>query len=943
MKAVPYRLGFNSIRRFALFTCLLLGSDFTIADDSKNNASSYYEEALKHYDNQRYNDAIIQLKNAFQENPRLLPALVLLGKSYLETGSPSAAESAFSDALELGADLSVVAVPMSRSYLMQSKHDLLLAQQIPANLPADIKAELFMLRARAALKTSNQSELDSALIEMEKLTPYAADLLALKATLLMREAKLQAAEEFINRLTDLYPQSALSWLTHASLMHVQGKSEAALQSYAKVLQLDPTNNDARIARISLMMDLGRNNENQADLTALNKSIPSDPRVTYLRAISLARAGDQHGSNTALSETLHILDILGPKIVTRNRQLLMVAAITNYSLNNLESARDYLETYTKTSPHEAVPKRLLSTIYMRQGEFRSAVTLLNTLLEKTPNNPQLLSKLALAYDSAGNHQLSILTFEKALSLSQEDPKLQTQLAISKMNAGFLEQGINELSNLFHSEQSQASSGLALTVTLLNQGEFNQAVETAKTLLKQTPNDPARKNLLAIALVGSNQLTEAKTLLNSLLVNDPQNISINRNLAKIALRQSDPETARQIIRNLMTNNKRNPELILDMARINANSENLTEALRWARDAADSAPNSFSINSYLIDLLITEGDTDEALKVALDQESVFTDNLFVLEAQAKVLSAAGEKGQLLSLLRKMASLADFNAQWLLKIARYQTNAGSLDEAIYTLFRGLQGNPQHFPSRIMLTDLEIRLGRLEQAMEHAKQLIKDYPNRPQGYQLVGDIRIKNSQFKDAINSYHKALEYGKAPIQVLRLHIAQRYAGQEKAALQTLLNRLQQTPNDNVIKNALAEYYLSIENYAAATPLFKELLENQSAASLHNNLAYSLFKTEQIEPAISQAQHAYQLAPADPMINDTLGWLLINHDQVNEGLPYLREALTRAADNPEIRYHLAVALYKLERHNEARIELKTSLQDARGFRDMQDAQKLLKIIERH
>lgn len=943
MKIAPHRPGLKGIRNIVLATCLVAGSQPGIAANiNENKANDYYEDALKQYNSEHYDEAVIQLKNAFQENPKLLPALVLLGKSYLKTGNPAAAETSLTDAIELGADPSLVIIPLSNAYLMQFKHDLLLAQRVNETLPDATKAELHLLRARAALEINNSAMVDQSIAATEKLDPLAADLLALKTTLLMRAGKLKEAEELNTRLTDIYPDNITARLTSASLKHIKGDLKGALEGYSKIIALESNNRDARIARIGLLMDLSLEANSLGDFTALADTGSSDPRISYLRAVSFAKSGDELGSTTALNETLNILDGLGSEIFGRNLQLLMVAGIANYSLNNLESARSHLEAYTQATPNELAPQRILATVYMRMGEFHSAVNLLKNMLTISPDDPQLLSMLANAYDRAGNHQLSILTFEEALNKNTDDPALKEQLAISKLNAGFLEQGLSELNNLFYADNPSTASGLALAVTLLNQQKFNEAVKITRDLVKQNPGDIAKQNLLAISLVGTGELAEAKTLLTSILKTTPNNTSVKRNLAKIEIRQQNFSAAKTLLDELLTANKNDPQLLLEMARYHHAQQNLNEALRWAKSAASAAPKSFAANDYLIDLYLQNGDTQEALKLALDQEAIHGNNLYVKESRVKVLMATKERAKLLSLLREMATQADFNTQWLLKIARYQIAADSLEEASYTLFRGLQGNPNNFETRVLLTDVEIQLGRLAQAMEHAKQIINDYPDAADGYMLVGDVRMERHQFKDALPSYQKALKTGPNSKLALRLHIAQRYNNQDLKAESTLTNWLTKNQTDLAVKNALAEFYLSTANFKAASELYFELISTPDVSpALYNNIAFALYKQEKLDEAISYARKAYQQVPTDPMVNDTLGWLLVENNAPSQGLPFLREAVTRASDNPEIRYHLAVALHQLDRSKEALTELRRAVNSNLRFEGYPEAVRLLKILQ--
>lgn len=940
MKAAKRPAYLKKIHQLTLASCLLIGAPTFAASDTEK-ASAYYEDALKHYNSERYDEAVIQLKNAFQENPRFLPALVLLGKTYLETGNPAAAETAFSDAIELGADPSLVAIPLANSFLRQFKHDLLLSQTVDETLPDTIEAELHVIRARAALEINNSPVVDQSIAAAERLDPYSAQLLALKATLLMRSGKLKEAQELSVRLTDVYPQSITALLTSASLKHLQGDLEGALEGYSKIIALDPKSHDARIARIGLLMDLNRDANSEGDFTALAESASSDPRISYLRAVSFAKAGDEAASTAALNETLNILDLLGPEIYGRNLQLLMVAGIANYSMNNFESARNHLETYAKASPNELAPQRLLATIYMRTGEYRSAVNILKNMLSLWPDDPQLLNMLAQAYDRAGDHQLSVLTFEKALSQSQDNPALQQQLAISKMSAGNLEQGLEELNNLFFSDESNTASGLALAVTLLNQQKYDEALNVTRKLAEQNPDDIAKQNLLAISLVGLGELAEAKTLLLSILKTAPDNVSVKRNLVKLEIRQQNFAAAKSLLDELLSTNKNDPEIMLEMARYHAAQENLSDALRWAKSAASAAPKSFAINSYLIDLYLQNGDNKEALKVALDQEALHGNNLYVLESQARVLLAAEEKTKLLSLLRQMATEAEFNTQWLFKIAQYQIRANSLDEASYTLFRAIQGNPNHFQSRVLLTEVELQLGRLDQALNHAKQLINDFPQASEGYQLVGDVRMERRQFSHALDSYKNALAVGANSKLVLRVHIAQRFNNEHAKAQATLSNWLVKNPHDLTVKNALAEFYLSTANVKAAADIYRELIATTPSPALYNNLAFALYKLGELNEAINYARKAYKQAPDDPLVNDTLGWLLAENKLPSEGLPFLREAVTRSSDKPEIRYHLAVVLHQLGRNKEALGELKIAIASKLNFEGYTEAVDLLKKLE--
>src|SRR5690606_1967299 len=68
------------------------------ADVDEKRAAAFFEDAVKRYKAGEYEAAIIQVKNALQQNPKLLPAMALMGEIYVATGDGAAAETALKEA-----------------------------------------------------------------------------------------------------------------------------------------------------------------------------------------------------------------------------------------------------------------------------------------------------------------------------------------------------------------------------------------------------------------------------------------------------------------------------------------------------------------------------------------------------------------------------------------------------------------------------------------------------------------------------------------------------------------------------------------------------------------------------------------------------------------------------------------------------------------------------
>ena len=73
------------------------------------------------------------------------------------------------------------------------------------------------------------------------------------------------------------------------------------------------------------------------------------------------------------------------------------------------------------------------------------------------------------------------------------------------------------------------------------------------------------------------------------------------------------------------------------------------------------------------------------------------------------------------------------------------------------------------------------------------------------------------------------------------------------------------------------------------------------HNNLANLLLKLND-KAALAHAERAVKLAPGNPSVMDTVGWLLVETGgDRSRALDLLRAAARKAPANPTIREHLA------------------------------------------
>jgi tetratricopeptide (TPR) repeat protein len=98
---------------------------------------------------------------------------------------------------------------------------------------------------------------------------------------------------------------------------------------------------------------------------------------------------------------------------------------------------------------------------------------------------------------------------------------------------------------------------------------------------------------------------------------------------------------------------------------------------------------------------------------------------------------------------------------------------------------------------------------------------------------------------------------------------------------------------------------------------------AQAYNALGYTLAdRTDRLTEAYEYIEQALRLAPDDPFILDSMGWVHYRLGNFQEGLGYLRRAYEQRRD-PEIAAHLGEVLWAKGRRDEAESVWRESLRD--------------------
>lgn len=906
-------------------------------------ASRFYEDALKRYEKRDVSGAIVQLKNALQEERGFLPALLLLGKASLEDSNPGAAEGAFLEAQRLGVNRSEVAESLALAMMAQGKHAQMLQDPNlqPAGLPPVQQAKLLLVRAAAQTDLGDSRAALQSIDQARQLNPNDAQVWLAEVPLRIRSGAQDAALAAVDRALKLAPGSAEAHYQRGTVFHSRNQLDVARQEYDEAIKLNPNHLEALVARAGIALDNRQPDKALQDIQTLRKNHPNDPRADYMQAVIAEAKGDRATSQAAMRRVAELVDQAPFEFVRFRPQMLMLGGLSHYALNEPEKAKPFLESLIKQQPRNPSAK-LLAQILFNEGQVENGISALETYVRSAPQDLGALALMATGHSLQGRHGKAAQLMNQALR-NYDSVELRGVLGQALMRQGKLDEAEQQLALAWKREPNRAVGGTALAMLHLRQGQPAKAVPVAKAVVALNPANASAHHLLGIAQAAAGDLKGARASYQQALKLDGKLVEAQLSLARLDAREGNVAAARKTLEGLVAADEKALDPILELAGLSRREGKLEESERWMeRGVTLAGARELRPNFGLVDIRLVRNDPVKALEAAKVLYSKAPEDPVVLIALARTQLANGDTTAAKpTLVQASRRVIDSPAQ-MAEVASLQFQARDLPGASYSLSKLLEEDPDNVQGLVLQASIDMEQGDMKAATARASRVMALRPKEAVSHLLAAEVAIARQQPNEALAALRKAHEVQPSTATAMRifLHLSRFDAGN---AAETFADAwLRRRADDNTVRRALAEQQMARERWPTARAGFEELLRrNPRDAQALNNLALILVKQGEASKALSYSERALKETPANPLVIDTHAWVLHLNGQNDRALGLLRDARLRAPDNAEIRYHLAAVLAKMGRNAEARSELRAALQAPAGLESVKDAQRLLETLK--
>jgi len=898
-------------------------------------SESYLADAKDYLQKGEYKSAVIQLKNVLQESPNNAEARFMLGEIYVIVGDGASAEKELLRAEKLGSERSKILIPLARAYLLQRQWDNVLSDiNISKTLSVVQQATIISLKGQAYLAMQQLEEAREKFEEAIELFPASIDAILGFARLALVEKDYDVAARHIGHAVDLAPGAIEGWLLKGELARFRQNYPAAKTAFQQALKLDNNNLPAHVGMATTQVALGQFDEAMLDVKAIQKVFPNHPLANYLSGAIAFEKRDFISAEESLLLVLRAAPNHFPSF-------LLLGGIYYSQGKQLEQAANYLSRYVTAIPNHLPARKLLAATYLKTLEADKAIAVLKSVMDKASGDPQLLGMLGSAYMQKRDFERGIEFFEQAVAIDPDVAETRTQLAVSHLATGETGQAISELKIAVDMGQDLLQADVLLILTYINQKNFEEALQLADKLVKKMPDNPVPYNLQGVVHSSEGHLEAARKSFEQVLRLEPMFFSAEMSLARLDELEGNVKNARQRYKNILRKSEGYLSAMLSLARLDEKAGNNEGSLNWVELAKEKNPDALEPGLILARYYIKKGDKLKAIVIMRELFNIQPNNPLVLEMLGEAQLANKESMNALATFKRLAELHPEvpRAYYLLGVASKNTEDEKL--AIKSFKQALILQSDFLPAQLALVDLAVHGERKDEALNIALQIQQQQPDKALGYIVEGDIYIKYMNYLDAEKAYINAYQKERSGKLALKIFDAKKKVGKMLEARKVLEQWLDENRDDIDVRVNLAMDYQGAGLHSEAIKQYQHILSLQPKHMVSlNNLAW-LYGAKNDERGVKFAERAYSLAPENPAVVDTYGWLLLNNGDVSRGLQLIQEAAMRAPHMLEIRHHLAIALKKAGFKEESDKELERIIRSNPNFIQENDEKTLSRALK--
>ena len=754
-------------------------------------------------------------------------------------------------------------------------------------------------------------------------------------------------------------QRAEKYLARAQSSFESGdhiKAREMLGHLQRVVELDPEHVEARtkIAQLYMRYFSSRALDRSAkerilgmareQVEALEAIAPEDETVRLLQPMLRFHGSTLTEDSVARAEALGAVETIFDEDPGNVLATSFLAGV--YAGDQPDRSLDFLNRSLEANPQAAL--RLLKIgLLQSQNRLSEAEQEYIKLVDANPGNKQVKYGLVKFYSDSGQLEKAEGLLRRVVEESPEDAQAKQQLArfLAGMNK------IDEAEELLRAEIAADPDNYDYPYLLAQVYSQTDRIDEAEELLLGIADGAGTaeaglkaRNQLARLRLTQDRKAEAEELVDSVLADEAANAEALMMKAALDLERGDTDASVSNLRSVLRNDPTSESALTLMARaqtIAGNPELAKEALQKLIAAHPSNQNG---RRELARLMVRERQWDDVRNLLVTGVQLHPDDVQMTRMLVDTLIRLGDWDTAQLQADRIVEGEDTRALGHYLQGRIHQARENYDGAIVSFKTAIDLQPRAIEPLTNLVRVYVANDDIPSIEAYLQEFLATNSDHVHAQTLLAEVYARQEKWSEAIEANDGALNMDARWVPAYRnligLHLLR---GELDAAERAADGALEVLPENIDLKMLLATVYERQQRFDEAIAIYREQLQrNPDLDIAANNYAALVADHAENEGQLAEAlQLAQRFRNTDnPIFLDTLGWLLYRTGDYDGAVKLLEQAVRGAASVPQLRYHLGMAYYKVDRLDGAKSELQAAVSATQGFFGIEEARQTLELL---
>jgi serine/threonine-protein kinase len=350
-------------------------------------AMAHYEAGAAAFEDWDLEEAIRELSQAIEADPRFAEAYYLRGASYRRNGQQEEAEADLAQAIALRPELVEAYYERGDLYLDQARGQAAWRDFTTVIELQPEYAEAYYKRAQACSWYVHDCNDDRALVDLERaidLAPDLAEARQMRGDLYFWMGEYDLAVSDLTQAIEAAPDDIYTWSLLGDVFYMLGEYQQAIDSYDQALELEPADLELYYHRAATYLEMGDLDAALQDFDKVLLLEPEHSGAHYGRGRVHGAAGRYEEAIVEFTEVMKDVDEEYAWFYFEDDSPYVDRALAYHALGQIDEALRDLDTLIQEYPYEYLPYYHRGLIYKELDQIDAAIADFKMLWENAPD-------------------------------------------------------------------------------------------------------------------------------------------------------------------------------------------------------------------------------------------------------------------------------------------------------------------------------------------------------------------------------------------------------------------------------------------------------------------------------------------------------------------------------------------------------------------------------